>query len=145
MPFRPSKKQPQFADLKGILSQSKKTDNALYQTVQVLIERLSQLQEILNEDISTIQDPTNPLSNVAPKTASYHTKFDDRAVLPNSIQLLAGLGITFDDSVIGKRTISSTGSGGLGNHYDSPLTDGHLVEAELIFAAGECIIVQVPV
>jgi len=143
MPFRPSKKQPQFADLKGILSQSKKTDNALYQTVQVLIERLSQLQEILNEDISTIQDPTNPLSNVAPKTASYHTKFDDRAVLPNSIQLLAGLGITFDDSVVGKRTINS--SGGLGNHYDAPLTDGHLVEAELIFAAGECIIVQVPV
>jgi len=31
------------------------------------------------------------------------------------------------------------------NHYDSPLTDGNVDETDLIFASGECVIVQVPV
>jgi hypothetical protein len=31
------------------------------------------------------------------------------------------------------------------DHYDAPLSDGDLVAAELIYAAGECIIVQVPI
>ncbi len=31
------------------------------------------------------------------------------------------------------------------DHYDSPLSDGDLTNAELIFADGECIIVQVPI
>lgn len=56
MAFKPKKKQPQFADLKGVLSQSKQTDNALYQTVQILIERLTQLQGNLNDDIAALSD-----------------------------------------------------------------------------------------
>lgn len=40
MPFRPPKKQAQFADLKTTLAQYKEPDNALYQTVQEIIERL---------------------------------------------------------------------------------------------------------
>jgi len=43
-------------------------------------------------------------------------------------------------------TLSASGGGGGGaTHYDAPLTDGDLVEANLIFALGDCIIVQVPV
>lgn len=55
-PFRPAKKQPRFADLKGILSQSKQTDNALYQTVEVLIDRLMQFQGVTLEEIAKVQD-----------------------------------------------------------------------------------------
>lgn len=38
----------------------------------------------------------------------------------------------------------STPAGG-STHYDCPLSDGDLLAADLIFAAGECIVVQVPV
>jgi len=55
MPFKPPRKQPQFADLKGILSQSKQTDNALYQTVQVLVERLMQFQGITVDRLDQLQ------------------------------------------------------------------------------------------
>jgi len=56
MAYRPPKKQPQFADLKGILSQSKQTDNALYQTVQILIERLTQFQGITVDRLDQLDD-----------------------------------------------------------------------------------------
>ncbi len=102
MPFRPPKKQPQFADLKGVLSQSKQTDNALYQTVQVLIERLTQFQGITVDRLNDVD-----------------SKLDQIQGEPPSV---------FEIS-----------------HYDCPLTDGNEVEANLIYAAGECIIVQVPV
>jgi len=55
------------------------------------------------------------------------------------LQLGAGLVMT-------GTTLSATGGGGGGStHYDAPLTDGDPVAADLIFAAGECVIVQVPV
>jgi hypothetical protein len=41
--------------------------------------------------------------------------------------------------------LSAGGTGPTSTHYDAPLSDGDLVAADLIFAAGECIIVQVPV
>lgn len=44
MPFRPPKKQVQFADLKTTLAQYKEPDNALYQTVQEIIERLGSFE-----------------------------------------------------------------------------------------------------
>lgn len=140
MPFKPPKKQPQFADLKGILAQTKETENPLYQTIQVLIERLVQFRAVTIEQIEDVTIPENILQNVATKFATYHTKEDEVAVLPNSWQLLAGPGIVFDDSVPNKRTISAPAL-----YYDAPLTDGDPDETDLIFAAGECIIVQVPV
>lgn len=143
MPFRPPKKPHEFADLKGILAQSKDTDSATYQTLQVLIERLDSFRTIIQDQVQTVTN--NVLKNVASKFATYHTKEDETAVLPNSWQLLAGTGIIFDDSIPNKRTINSTGGSGGSNHYDCPLSDGDLNEADLIFANGECIIVQVPV
>lgn len=143
MAFRPSKKQPQFADLKGILAQTRETENPLYQTVAVLIDRLTQFQSVTLEELGKVKEADS--SRFAPRDASFHTKNDDTGSLPNSWQLLAGTGIVFDDSVPNKRTISSTGGSGLSNHYDCPLSDGDEIEAELIFASGECIIVQVPV
>ena len=141
MPFRPPKKQPQFADLKGILAQYREPDNALYQTVQLIIERLDQLRDTTNDAISRGDDETKKKS--APVGATYLTTEDETFNLPQSVQLLAGTGITFDDSLPNTRVISSLG-GGASNHYDSPLTDGNIDETELIFASGNCIIVQVP-
>ena len=59
--FRPTRKLPGFADLKTILSQSKKTDDPLYQTIQEIIERLS----VFQFDVNTLVDqvgslPVNP-------------------------------------------------------------------------------------
>lgn len=140
MPFKPPKKQPQFADLKGILAQSKETENPTYQVIQELIERLTQFRAVTIEQIENVAIPDNILQNVATKFATYHTKENEVGVLPNSWRLLAGEGIVFDDSVIHERTISAPAL-----FYDAPLTDGHPDETDLIFAAGECIIVQVPV
>lgn len=142
MAFRPPKKPPQFADLKGILSQGKDTDSAIYQTIQVLIERLDQLKDHTQDQITNITKSDDFLKNIASKFATYHTKEDETTKLPNSVQLLAGTGIIFDDSVVNKRTIKSTGGS---SHYDCPLSDGDVNEADLIYANGECVIVQVPV
>lgn len=148
MAYRPPKKQPQFADLKGILAQTKdKTEPSLYQTVAQIIDRLTQFQSVTLEEIADINNSISSSETIinitANKKATYHTKDDETLNLPNSWQLLAGTGITFDDTVPNKRTISSTGGGG-GDYYDSPLTDGDLDETELIFASGMCIVVQVP-
>jgi hypothetical protein len=40
--------------------------------------------------------------------------------------------------------VTAGGTGPTATHYDAPLSDGDLVAADLIYAAGECIIVQVP-
>ena len=139
---------PQFADLKGILAQSGNTDNALYQVVQHIIERLDQFKGTTKSGIEGVSKNSGSGLKSLIQTLSkptYHTKELETLILPNSVQLLAGTGITFDDTVPHKRTISSTGgSGGGSDHYDAPLSDGNLTEADLIFASGECIIVQVP-
>jgi len=51
MSYRPPKKQPAFADLKAILSQTQ-LDNATYQVMQTLIERLGQYQTVVNEELN---------------------------------------------------------------------------------------------
>lgn len=45
----------------------------------------------------------------APIDATYLTSTDESARLPNSRQLLAGSGITFDDSIPNERTVSANG------------------------------------
>jgi len=115
MPYRGRRKAPQFADLKTTLAQSKGVDNSLYQVVQEIIERLTQFQ------FETVL-PSEPVTGGggggggATKFATYHTKNDETAALPNSVQLLAGTGIVFDDTVANKRTIAATGTALPGPH-----------------------------
>lgn len=139
MPFRPPKPTPQFADLKGILAQSKQTEDAIYQVIQSIIERLDQLKINVVEKIDG--NAAAAILHFATRDATYHTKEDETGALPNSVQLLAGANVIFDDSVANQRTISVGGGAGV---YDDPLTDGILPATELIFADGNCIIVQVP-
>jgi len=145
MAFRPPKKQPEFADLIGILAQTKQAENPLYQTLSELINRLTQFQLITLQAIADINDSINNsqalLNIIADKRATYLTAVDEKIRLPNSRWLIAGTGIVFDDTVANQRTISAGGNA----YYDAPLTDGNVDETDLIFALGECIIVQVPV
>lgn len=146
MPYRPKKKQPQFADLIGILAQSKQADNPLYQTVQEIINRLTQLKDVTNQEIADINNSINSsvttIINQMNSGLTYLTWENEAIKLPNSRKLEAGTGITFDDTNLNRRIINS--SGGSGDYYDAPLTDGDEDETHLIFADGVCIICQVP-
>jgi hypothetical protein len=150
MAFQKPKKQPDFSALKTTLAQIKTSDNALYQTFQILIERLTQFQGVTVEGIADINASINSIlsivNTVADKTRTYITFDDETLNLPNSYQILPGTNITFDTSVPNQLTINATGgSGPASTHYDCPLSDGNTTEADLIYANGECIIVQVPV
>ena len=81
-----------------------------------------------------------PYANLTASTAAARLlgRGDGGAGDWQELTLGTGLGIT-------GTTLSVTGGAGGATHYDAPLTDGDLVEANLIFALGECIIVQVPV
>lgn len=73
--------------------------------------------------------------------ATFLTATDESADFPSSRQLLAGSGIAFDDTVPNERTISS--SGGSGAEW-SVLTNGELINPELIFAGGDVIMTHIP-
>lgn len=60
MPFKPLQKPPQFADLKAILSQTQ-IDNTTYQTIEGLIEKLSQLHTYL---VQQIEETRKTLENI---------------------------------------------------------------------------------
>ena len=114
MAFRPEKKQPNFATLKSTLAQTKGTEHPLYQTIQILIERLMQFQGITVEQLGDVNNSVNDVlsivNNLADKTRTYITVGDEVIHLPNSVQLLAGSNVTFDDTVPNKRTINVTAS-----------------------------------
>lgn len=59
MAFQKPKKQPQFQDLIGILAQTKKSDNPLYQTVEEIINRLTQFQQVTLAEIANINQSIN--------------------------------------------------------------------------------------
>lgn len=113
------------------------TNNPLYQTVYYLIRAIKELQNETNEAISNISIPATGLEDL-----DFLTHSDESAALPNSRQLIAGTNVSFDDTPVNQRIVNVTVAAA---YYDSPLTDGDLDETELIFASGDCVIVQVPV
>ena len=141
MPFKPPAVQPDFSSLVTSLDNSKlqSTNYALYQTVFFLIHNTQNSRNLLLNDIGNIG---GDLSKIL--AATVLTEADESIVFPNSRQLIAGLGITLDVTIPNQMVISSSAIGA-GSYYDAPLTDGDLDETDLIFALGECIIVQVPV
>ncbi len=140
MGFKPKPKQPDFSSLVTSLDNSKTygSNYSLYQTIFFLIKNTARARDLLVDDIATINEQISQIL-----ASSFLTVNDETANFPNSRRELAGLGISFDDTIPGRRTISTIGS--TGTYYDSPLSDGNVDEADLIFANGDCIIVQVPV
>lgn len=109
-------------------------DNPLYQVISQLIKTTKEVQEAL---VAVSGGSAGLLA-----TSTFLTHTPQTPTLPNSRNLLAGTDVTFDDSIFGERTINVSSSGS--DTYDAPLTDGDEDETDLIFADGECVIVQVP-
>jgi hypothetical protein len=133
--------QPDFSHLFGILANTKlqQTNNSLYEVIFLLIKEVVQSRDSL-----VVENNISAQSLAQLLGVTYLTVNDETALLINSRKEIAGSGIIFDDTVPGVRTVKTSG-GTFGNHYDSPLSDGDTSAAELIYANGECIIVQVPV
>lgn len=128
--------QPDLNRLLSILNTSgiQNENSALYQVIKQLINAIKQLQGIIvanvdstNLDITALAERDEPfLSHDVPSN------------LTNYRRLLAGLNITFDDTVANERTINGASAG---SQWDV-LTDGDLIETELIFADGEVIMLE---
>lgn len=138
MPFKPDPVQPDFEELTTSLTNSRlqSKDNALYQTIYLLIKKMGRSRDLI---VNTLKKLELSLSAIA--AASFLTENNETVIFRNARQLLAGIGISFDDSVPGSRTINNTFSAG----YWTPLTDGNTTEAQLIYANGQAIAVNVPV
>jgi hypothetical protein len=137
MPYQKPGVFPEFADLNIVLAQAKSTDNPLYQAIQVLLARLTQYRQNDIKELASKLTETDADKLYASKSSSFLTSEDESATLPNSRQLLAGTGITLDDSIANQLTISSEG-------VWTPLTDGDVDETDLIFVDGDCVMVFVP-
>lgn len=115
MAFIKDPENPKFTDLKRTLSQSKVTDNALYQTIDVLLEWLDRLEAQKGDLIQKIDNSVNNITQIINylmnNTATFVTGDDETAALPNSLQVLPGTNITFDKSIPNKLTINSSAGG----------------------------------
>lgn len=110
-------------------------DNPLFQVITQIIKSLRDVELSIASQIAAVPVGTSNgsiTSNEAILTSGVET-----TTLPNSRQLLAGLGIGFNDAVANKRTLNLT-------HYWSLLTDGNVDETDFIFANGEPISIQIP-
>lgn len=105
-------------------------DKALFQVIDQLIQSV-------REHVGVLTVATGS-GTAGLATKSYITKNDDTGILPNSIRLVAGDNVSFDDSVSHQRTINAV------SKQWSVLTDGDLIEPELIFAGGDVIMTHVP-
>jgi hypothetical protein len=125
------------------------TNNALFQTINQLILYCQKNKNLTITNIEEINTNIKDLSDITIiaqqniKDATFWTENDETASFASSIQVIAGTGITLDYTVANQVTVSSTGGGSTG--YWAPLTDGNVDETDLIFASGECIMVNVPV
>lgn len=146
MAFRPPKKQPEFASLKASLAQVGERDNALYQTIKQLIERLMQFQGITVEQAADVNNSINEINTiiniVADKNRTYLTELDESLNLPHSRQHLAGTYIAFDDTVANKRTVNVSLPSALPGHSTDDwevLTNGDATNPEPIYGDGDVI------
>ena len=103
MPFKPEPGQPDFSSLVTSLNNSKtQTSNySLYQTILFLIKNTAKSRDLIIDDVATIDEQVSEIL-----ASSFLTINNETVDFPNSRQLLAGLGVTFDDTVAGRRTIN---------------------------------------
>ncbi len=141
--FRPDPVQPEFDSLKATLLDAKlqTSNNALYQTIFNLIEKVRQARDVT---LGTIQTIVTNVTNIGDtiiiignliRLAPFLTWDADVLNLPNSRRLLAGTGITFDDTVANERTISSEGGAWM------PVTTGAEPIQLVSDGIGQCVMV----
>lgn len=113
------KKQIDYIDLLSVLINSKiqQSNPPLYQVISTLLKRLADNKSLVEgnlEDIETqLVEIGDTIINIngggggAAEDATYLTVDDETAELINSVRLLAGTGIIFDDTVPNQRTVIS--------------------------------------
>lgn len=139
MAFKVRGTRTNFKRLESTLLQAdaQTKNNPLYQVIKQLLD-LSSREEEKNSAVAVNFEEfvNNTGSTGAPANLSYVTSASEVVNLPNSRQALAGQYITIDLSVPNEITISSA--------EWSVLTDGDLIEPELIFAGGDVIMTHIP-
>jgi len=143
MVFHPKKEQPDLASLITTLANSRiQTSNpALYQTIFALIQRAIQSQGLFVNDIKEINDSINSAINILNivvgnlAKATFWTELDESLKFPNSVQVLAGSGITLDYSIPNEVTITGSGGGVL------PMVTGAEPPQLMSNGAGDLIII----
>lgn len=108
MPFKPGPVQPDFESLVVSLDNSgmQVKNYSLYQTILLLIQNTRKARDLLAKDVDTINEVISAIL-----AASVLTENDETITFPNSRRVLAGTGISFDDSVAGVRTINALATG----------------------------------
>lgn len=131
MAYRPPRKPPEFADLKIVLARTKGVDSALYQVIQEIIDRLAWFQF---DTVEAIPDSGGGGGGGggeggATSFATYLTRNDETAALPNSLQFQARYGLRLDRTVP-KKEIIDLDLEYLGNFTPGPLySDGDIIVA----------------
>lgn len=106
MPFKPPKIRPKFSDLKSILSQSAQTDEALYQTIEILLERLDYIFPTI-ESGGTPHAPTHQLNGVDPITSLDASVIDSGTI--DDARLSANVAVGYGEGLWGPNDISGAG------------------------------------
>lgn len=156
MPFKIDRtpEEPDFSRLVNTLnaSQLQQKNHPLYQVIKALIDNSGQTTRVNKGKFAELETAIADVAAAAGggggdgddiSDKDFLTWSDESPTLPNSRNLIAGTGVTFDDTVVNERTINVSAVASA--YYDSPLTDGDIDETELIFALGDCVIVQVPI
>jgi hypothetical protein len=129
MAFRPAKKSPQFSDLVTVLAQSKSIDDALYQTVQEIINRLDVFANTIQSGTQGERGATGAPGPIQPLTETFVTS-NTEPTLVNHRRLTAGANVTLDSSIAGELKIHSAGGGGGATLLESFIT--HVNEPTLV-------------
>lgn len=110
MAFKPPAIQPDFSSLVTSLDNSRTQINnyALYQTILFLIQNTERARDLIVNDLKNIDKELSEIFAGTFLTVELETND-----FPNSRQLLAGTGISFDDTVAGKRTVNANVSMGM--------------------------------
>lgn len=102
------------------------TNPPVYQLLSQLVLAVRELQTFTENNLNN-----NSGAIVALSDLDYLTHSDESIPLPNSRQLIAGTNVTFDDTVVGQRTVNVSASVldhvvmSDGNQPPVPLDDGN--------------------
>jgi len=121
------------------------TDRLLAQLNQTqLAQKDNPLYQVIKQLIGIIKDLSNTINDGGTPGGGGSTVINQITQIHQLLDLGMNDSGGGDDSMMGGGGGSNSTPSGA-NHYDCPLSDGDLAAADLIFANGECIIVQVPV
>jgi hypothetical protein len=104
--------QPEFSRLMSLLNNTRvQTQNpALWQFLRQFVESTKQFQGVTNKDVEDLSEDLSGINEILEKIieSTILTVEDETEAFTASRRLVAGINVTFDDSVAGIRTINAT-------------------------------------